>query len=103
MDFDFKDKELIALYTKGRSRKYKFINAKMLDNFLDCIQGIEAVDSIQEWWSLPGLNFEKLAGYKNRFSMRIDGKYRLEFSIDFEDEKKTRGFVTVLTISKHYQ
>jgi plasmid maintenance system killer protein len=103
MEFDFLAKELIELYTTGRSRKFKFLNTKAVDNFIDCIQNIVAADSIHDWWGRPALKFEKLQGYDNRYSMRIDNKHRLEFKLDFENKEKTRGFVSILKISKHYR
>lgn len=103
MEFELKNKNLITLYTTGQCKKLKFLDAKAIDNFFDCMQNIEAAESIHDWQKLPGLKFEKLQGYKKRFSMRIDGKHRLEFDIDFEDEEKTKGFVNVLEISKHYK
>jgi len=103
MEFEFQDKNLINLYTKGISRKYKFLNKNAINNFLDCVNNIEAAISIHDWWKLPALNFEKMRGYKNRFSMRIDKQHRLEIEIDFEDENKTKGFVTILKITKHYK
>ena len=48
------------------------------------------------------MKFEALAGYANRFSIRLDIKYRLEFEIDFENAEKTVGFVRIVTVSKHY-
>ena len=103
MEFEFQDKNLVALYTKGQSKKYRFLKGKSVDNFFDCVSIIEAAKTIHDWWRLPALNFEKLRGYKNRFSMRIDKQHRLEMEIDFEDANKTTGFVKILKISKHYK
>lgn len=48
------------------------------------------------------MNFEALEGVANRFSIRLDRQYRLEFEIDFENDEKTVGCVHILTVSKHY-
>ena len=103
MDFDFDNKHLVELYTTGSSKKFKFLNAKAVENFLRCVESIDAANSIHDWWGLPGLNFEKLRRRGNVFSMKIDNTHRLELEIDFEDEDKTKGFVTILTVSKHYE
>jgi len=103
MDFDFSDEKLVELYTKGKSKKYKFLDKRAIDNFLDCVAQIGAATMIQDWWKRPSLNFESLEGYENRFSMRIDKKHRLEFEIDFEDEQKNKGFVRIFKISQHYK
>ena len=49
------------------------------------------------------MEFEKLAGYPNRFSICITRKHRLEFEIEFEDEQRTFGRVLIVTVSKHYE
>ncbi|MFA6817035.1 MAG: type II toxin-antitoxin system RelE/ParE family toxin [Lentisphaeria bacterium] len=103
MEFEFSTSELTELYTKGKCRKLKFLNTKAVDNFFDCIQNIEAAESIQDWWKRPAMHFEKLQGSGDQFSMRIDCKHRLKFKIDFEDKERTRGFVSILEISKHYK
>ena len=103
MEFKLKNKYLIDLYTTGKCKKYNFLNKKAVENFLFCIQTIEAAIVIQDWWELKSLKFEKLEGFEKRFSMRIDDKHRLEFEIAFEDKEKTKGFVIVLKISKHYK
>ena len=103
MEFEFSNKDLIKLYATGKCKKLKFLNAKAVDNFLDCVQRIDAAESIYDWWKKSSLNFENLEGYENKFSMRIDKKHRLEFEINFEDTEKTKGYVTILKISQHYK
>ncbi len=102
MEFEFISKELIKLYTTGKSKKLKFLDITAINNFLDCVQVIEAAESIHDWWKRPSLKFEYL-GKGNLFSMRIDRKHRLELEIDFEDKEKTTGYVKILKISKHYK
>ncbi len=103
MDFEFKDKNLIELYETGKNKKYKFLTKNAYDNFIDNINHISSGITIFDWWQQPGISFEKLKNFDNRYSMRLDRKLRLEFTIDFEDKEKTKGYVTILTISKHYQ
>ena len=67
------------------------------------ITSIENADTIYDLRIPPSMSFESLDGYENRFSIRIDRKYRLEFEIDFEDAEKTKGKVSILEISKHYE
>lgn len=102
MEFEFKDKNLLDLYTKGKSRKYRF-EKNVIKNFVKRIASIENANTIFDLWKPPSMRFEKLEGYQNRFSIRINDQFRLEFDIDFEDENKTKGKVKILTISKHYK
>lgn len=103
MNWTFADKHLEALYTKGGNKKFKFMDRKLCSKFVERVGRIEAAQTIFDLREPPSMEFEKLEGYANRFSIRLDRKHRLEFEIDFEDEKKTIGTVTVVTVSKHYQ
>ncbi len=103
MEWDFADKHLIELYEKGRSKKYKFADKALCKKFIERVGRIDAAETIYDLRDPPSMRFESLAGYPNRFSIRVDGKHRLEFEVDFEDENKTFGFVKIITVSKHYQ
>ncbi|MCF7791799.1 MAG: type II toxin-antitoxin system RelE/ParE family toxin [Victivallales bacterium] len=101
MELDFKTKHLVDLYTKGKSRKYKLPKGVPL-KFVERIGKIEAADTINDLREPPSMKFEKLQGYDNRFSIRINQQYRLVFEIEFKDEEKTFGDVLILDISNHY-
>jgi len=103
MEWDFADKHLIELYEKGRSKKYKFIDKPLAKKFVERVGRIEAAATIYDLREPPSMEFEALEGYSNRFSIRINRQYRLEFEIDFENEEKTVGFIRILTVSKHYE
>jgi plasmid maintenance system killer protein len=91
------------VYEKGRSGKYKFIDKAMAAKFVERVGRIEAAVTIYDLRVPPSMKFEALEGYVNRFSIRLDGKHRLEFEIDFENEEKTVGFVRIVAVSKHYE
>lgn len=95
------DKELEKLYLTGFSKKLK-LPELIVDKFFSTIQKIEAASTIYDLWSDKGLNFEKLKATKNRYSMRLSSKYRLEMTIEWKDEKETIGDFTLQTISNHY-
>ncbi|MEA3347589.1 MAG: type II toxin-antitoxin system RelE/ParE family toxin [Pseudomonadota bacterium] len=103
MEFGFANKHLEDLYTKGSSKKFKFMDKKLCEKFVERIGRIESAETIYDLREPPSMEFEALQGYENRFSIRMNIKHRLEFEIDFEDEDKTFGFVTVVTVSKHYE
>lgn len=95
------DKELLKLYTTGTSKKLR-LPELIIDKFFATIQKIEAASTIYDLWNDKGLNFEKLNGTKNRYSMRLSGKYRLEMTINWTDAKETIGDFILITISNHY-
>lgn len=103
MKWDFADRHLQAVYEKGRSKKYPFIDKPLARKFVERIGRIESAKDISDLMHPPSMHFEALKGFANRFSIRIDLKHRLEFEINFEDEKRTVGSIIVIKVSKHYE
>ena len=103
MLFDFSNKHLLKLYAEGRSKKYPFMDKTLCEKLVERINRIEAAKDIFDLRNPPSMEFERLAGYPNRFSIRITRKYRLEFEIEFEDKKWTLGRVLIVDVSKHYE
>lgn len=95
-------KELDQLYVTGKSKKYK-LEKKCIEKYVKLIDQIEAAENIFDLRLPPSNNFEKLKGYENRFSLRLNKQMRLIFEIDFQNEEKTNGNVSILDISKHYE
>jgi proteic killer suppression protein len=103
MEWRFANKHLHDLYSKGCSKKFRFMDRKLCEKFVERVGRIDAAATIFDLREPPSMEFEKLEGYENRFSIRIDRKHRLEFDIDFEDDEKTTGNVTIVIVSKHYE
>ena len=102
MEWDFRNKNLISLYTTGKSKKHKGLPKTVSNAFVARIGEIDAADTIYDLWNKPSLKFEKMKGTKNLYSIRVTLKWRLEFEVKWEDEKKTRGFCTITELSNHY-
>ncbi len=102
MTVEFSNKHLLELYKKGQSKKYK-LPQEVIDKYFMRIQQLETAESIHYFWKLPKIKFEKLEGEENRFSVRLDKKWRLEFNIDFENEEETVGTIFIKELSKHYE
>ncbi len=66
------------------------------------VRSLEAAVTIHDLWKTASLHFEKLEGFENRYSVRLNLQWRLEFEIEWEDETKLTGKITLLEISKHY-
>ncbi len=98
----FKNKELEKLYTTNKSKKYK-LEQHVISNFFEVVAIIAAAKDIYDFREKPSLNFKKMKGTQNRYSFRIDRKYRLETEIDWEDDNKTVGIIGIDEISNHYQ
>lgn len=102
MEWEFENKHLENLYTKGKSPKFKFVDKMLCVKFVAKVGVIEAAETIYDLRTPPSMEFKALEGYENRFSIRLDKKHRLEFEIDFEDEERTFGSVKIVTVSQHY-
>jgi proteic killer suppression protein len=103
LDFDFNDKNLIKLYTTGKSPKHRGLPGNVVKNFIARIGEIESATDIYDLWHKPSLNFKKLKGKKKDYcSIRVTGKWRLEFKVDWEDKEQTKGFCLIIELSKHY-
>lgn len=95
-------KELIKLYETGHSNKYK-LPENVTDKYVATILKIQAAKDIYDLWKDKSLNFEKLKGTTNNYSIRLTIQWRLEMEIEWEDNNKTIGIITITEISKHYQ
>ncbi len=52
------------------------------------IRHIEAASDIYDFWNTRSINFERLQGYDNRFSFRLNRQYRLEVEIEWKDKEQ---------------
>ncbi|HDQ14144.1 MAG TPA: hypothetical protein ENN41_04940 [Sediminispirochaeta sp.] len=102
MKFLFINRHLKTIYTTGRAKKYP-LQKEVLRGFFEVMTVIDAARDIHDLQQRPSLNFEEMKGTKNRFSLRISRKYRLEVEIDWENEEKTIGILGIDEISTHYQ
>jgi plasmid maintenance system killer protein len=94
-------KELLKLYQTGKSKKYA-LPSNVLKSFFEIIEILRAAENIYDLWKEPSLNFERLKGTEKRYSLRLSGKFRLEITIDGENEDKTVGSIVIEEISSHY-
>lgn len=101
MNVEFKDKNLKQLYEKGKNKKYRLPDG-IKKKFFMRIDQLEAAKTIYDLWESGALNFEKLQGYENRFSLRLNVQWRLEIEIAWENRERTTGTVHITTLSKHY-
>jgi len=102
MHVDFRNKHLVNLYQDGKSKKYK-VPQEILKKFFMRIQELEAARDIHDIWKKPSLNYEKMQGYENRYSIRIQDKWRLEIEIEWENAEMTVGDIYVVELSNHYR
>ena len=92
MEVDFISVEFFNFYTGDYSGKQKF-SEDIIKRYKDKIDFIIEAENINELAKIRSLNLEK---YENRWSIRINRQYRIEF--DFIKPNT----ILILKISKHY-
>lgn len=97
----FSNRNLKILYEEGYSKKYR-LDKIVTEKFFEVVAILEAAKDIYDLWRQPSLNFEKLTGFENRFSARLNRKWRLEMTIEWTNEKMTVGIIGLEEISSHY-
>ncbi|MBN2863024.1 MAG: type II toxin-antitoxin system RelE/ParE family toxin [Bacteroidales bacterium] len=93
---------MATLYSTGTSNKLK-IEGEIVRKFCRVVRFIEAAKDIYDFMAWTALHFEKLQGCKNRYSFRLNKKYRMEVEMEWENVEKTVGIVGIDEISTHYE
>ena len=101
MEVFIKNKDLQKLYETGKSKKYP-LPRNIIDEFLYCMQVLSDAETIYDIWKDKSLQFERLKGTENSYSMRLNNKYRLEMDIDWRNQECTIGIVEVTEISNAF-
>ena len=97
MIFRFEDRRLDALYeTEEDAKKYP---AEVVEAFFRRMASIKEAKDERDLRALKGARLEKLKGEEDRYSMRLNVKWRL--ILRFERDAGG-GVVVVLEISDHY-
>jgi len=101
LEIRFHNNKLKTLYVSGKSSKYK-LDKQVITAFFEVVTILEAAKDIYDLWRQPSLNFEKLTGSTNRYSARITKQYRLEMSIEWQNDASTVGILELEDITNHY-
>jgi len=100
MEISFTKKELEKLYVLGKSSKYKIDNI-VLRKFFTKMKIITSARDIMDLRKPPSNHFEKLSG-TNRYSIRVNKQYRLEFELVICEEDESLSKAIICELSKHY-
>lgn len=106
MIINVNDKELKQFIETGKSNNKLLKDRKILrENFKTVIDVLYLVNYPAELYNYGGLHFENLKGMKikNKYSVKLDSKYRLEFLLNKERQNKKDVYIcTIIEISSHY-
>lgn len=101
MEISFAKIELEKLYLRGKSSKYKIDN-RILKKFFLKMKVITSAQDIMDLRIPPSNHFEKLSG-NNRYSIRVNMQYRLEFEIVICEDNNKLNRVIIIELSNHYK
>ncbi len=105
MVLEFDKDFLRELYETGRTsdKKHRF-QPEVIDGYLKCVRYLEWADRVEDLYRFHSLNYEVLKGDKAGISsVRINRKYRLEFSVRKVQNEQILTISTLLEISNHYK
>ncbi len=99
----FAEKYLEELYVCGKcSDKHHRYSTGVAKGYAKCIYRLQEARTLLDLYKYNALNIEALSGNKTGlYSVRVDKKYRVEFSLDQENEVMI--ICNILKLSNHYK
>jgi len=106
MEINFERDYLKELYENGkaRSKKHRF-QPSVIKKYMQTIDKLRVAKNTEELYPIRSLNYEKLIGDKKGLeSVRVDGKYRIEFITTLEgEEPDSITICSIIELSNHYK
>jgi proteic killer suppression protein len=100
---EFINKGLEELYTKGTSKKFSKVPPEIARKLVRAVDVLESSSNIQDIWKFPAYKFEKLEG-NERYSMRLNRRWRLELTVRWvDDTKNTVDVIKLVDLTPHYK
>lgn len=101
----FETEPLQILYQEGRSpdKKHRF-QPDIIRRYQKAINFLKGASSIESLWQIRSLNYEVLSGDKaGRSSVRVNDQYRVEFTVDVNNNEPILTVCNILELSNHYK
>lgn len=101
----FDKRYLKELYETGTTseKKYRF-QPDIAKRYKRCISYLIRVSRKEELYRFNSLNFEAFHGDKSGlYSIRVNDKYRIEFSLDEDAEKPMLTVCNIVELNNHYK
>lgn len=105
MEIHFEQEYLDELYHRGKAKdkKHRF-QPSVISRYVRCVDYLAAVLRPEELYQYNSLRFEALHGDKEgRFSIRVNDRYRIEFTLSKHEEQLTVTICTICELSNHYK
>ena len=100
----FEEEYLKDLYENGKcsDKKHRY-QPQVIEKYQRRVETLQSVESPEKLYQFNSLNFEALQGDKSgRYSIRIDLKYRIEFTLNSIEEEPLIIICNIVELSNHY-
>ncbi len=100
----FEQTYLRELFETGQAsdKKHRF-QPDIVKRYQRRIEMLIAAPSAETLYKFNSLNFEALTGDKaGRYSIRVNNKYRIEFTLDTDSERPMITICNIVELSNHY-
>lgn len=100
----FEEDYLRELYEKGKTsdKKHRY-QPDITSRYQRCIELIHQSASVEELRMYNSLNYEELKGNKKGISsIRVNSKYRIEFTVNKVSQEPIITICNILELSNHY-
>ncbi len=101
----FETDKLRILYEEGRNsdKKHRF-QPDIIRRYQKAINFLKGSSSIEALWQIHSLNYEVLSGDKAGLSsIRVNNQYRIEFSVNVNDNEPMLTICNIVDLSNHYK
>jgi proteic killer suppression protein len=105
MFIEFDKDYLRELFEQGRTsdKKHRY-QPEVIRGYYKCVMFLKRAESVEQLYYINSLNYEGLKGDKQGISsIRINRKYRLEFTVREVMDEQIITVCRLLEISNHYQ
>ncbi|MBD8019090.1 type II toxin-antitoxin system RelE/ParE family toxin [Kaistella pullorum] len=105
MQIEFMEDYLLELYEQGKTKnkKHRF-QPQVIRKYKQKIDILKAVSRVEDLFVMNSMNYEVLTNFNGRQSVRVDGKFRIEFYTSTEgQEPDTITICSIAELSNHYQ
>lgn len=105
MFIEFDKEYLRELYTEGKTsdKKHRY-QPEVIRGYQKAVFQLSSANRIEDLFPNKSLNYEALQGDKKGVSsVRINKKYRLEFTVKEAHDEQIITFCRLLDISNHYK
>ncbi|MCH4146950.1 MAG: type II toxin-antitoxin system RelE/ParE family toxin [Prevotella sp.] len=103
MEIEYEKDYLRELYENGKCKNKKFrFQPQIVSKYQKRVDTLMGATRIEDLFVLNSLNFESLEA-SDKCSIRVDGKYRLEFRTQFKDDEPQITICELTDLTNHYK